>query len=181
MNSSILVKLQTAVLHLTWFEQLHKFKTCYSVPNVKLGLLQHLNWSSLSSILDVMMVTDMSVFFQNTFQCTLFHSSNLQSSKVIDNKRFWRTLKNLFSDKSKNFETITLIENDMFWRSESSQYFYCIFWYYRTKIRISNTKGCHTCHKWHWGPFLKQCINIRGIPYTCNQRPEFFFLQCKFI
>ena len=37
--------------------------------------------------------------------------SILDVSKVADNKKFWKTSKNLFSDKLINFETITLLKN----------------------------------------------------------------------
>ena len=39
--------------------------------------------------------------------------SILDVSKVADNKKFWKTSMNLFSDKLINFETITLPKNIM--------------------------------------------------------------------
>ena len=38
--------------------------------------------------------------------------SNLNTKRVVDNKKFWKTVKSSFSDKSNNFESITLVEND---------------------------------------------------------------------
>ena len=38
---------------------------------------------------------------------------NLEASKVANNKKFWKTGQNLFSDKSNNFKTITLVEINM--------------------------------------------------------------------
>ena len=37
--------------------------------------------------------------------------SNLNAKDVVDNKKFWKTIKNFFSDISNNFENIFLIEN----------------------------------------------------------------------
>ena len=37
--------------------------------------------------------------------------SNLNVQDAVDNKKFWKTIKSLFSDKSNNFENISLIEN----------------------------------------------------------------------
>ena len=37
--------------------------------------------------------------------------SNLNVKDIVDNKKFWKTAKSFFSDKSKNFENISLIEN----------------------------------------------------------------------
>ena len=37
--------------------------------------------------------------------------SNLNVKDVVDNKKFWKTIKSFFSDKSNNFENISLIEN----------------------------------------------------------------------
>ena len=39
--------------------------------------------------------------------------SNLEVSKVAGNKKFWKTVKNFFSDKSNNFGTINLVENNI--------------------------------------------------------------------
>ena len=36
--------------------------------------------------------------------------SNLNVKDVVDNKKFWKTIKSFFSDKSNNFENISLIE-----------------------------------------------------------------------
>ena len=41
------------------------------------------------------------------------HYSNLEVSKVAGNKKFWKTVKNFFSDKSNNFGTINLVENNI--------------------------------------------------------------------
>lgn len=38
---------------------------------------------------------------------------NLEASKVADNKKFWKIVKNIFSDKSNNFETTTIVENNI--------------------------------------------------------------------
>ena len=38
--------------------------------------------------------------------------SNLNTKRVVDNKKFWKTVKLSFSDKSNNFDSITLAEND---------------------------------------------------------------------
>ena len=38
--------------------------------------------------------------------------SNLNTKRVVDNKKFWKTVKSPFSDKSSNFESIPLVEND---------------------------------------------------------------------
>ena len=38
--------------------------------------------------------------------------ANLNIKDVTDNKKFWKTIKPCFSDKSKNSERIVLIEND---------------------------------------------------------------------
>ena len=38
--------------------------------------------------------------------------SNLNTKRAVDNKKFWKTVKSSFSDKSNNFEIITLVEND---------------------------------------------------------------------
>ena len=37
--------------------------------------------------------------------------SHLNVKDVVDNKKFWKTVKSFFSDKSNNFENISLIEN----------------------------------------------------------------------
>ena len=37
--------------------------------------------------------------------------SNLNVKDVVDNKKFWKTIKSFFSDKSNNFENTSLIEN----------------------------------------------------------------------
>ena len=37
--------------------------------------------------------------------------SNLNVKDVVDNKKFWKTIKRFFSDKSNNFENISVIEN----------------------------------------------------------------------
>ena len=37
--------------------------------------------------------------------------SNLNVKDIVDNRKFWKTVKSFFSDKSKNFENISLIEN----------------------------------------------------------------------
>ena len=37
--------------------------------------------------------------------------SNLNVRDIVDNKKFWKTVKSFFSDKSNNFENISLIEN----------------------------------------------------------------------
>ena len=37
--------------------------------------------------------------------------SNIITKSIVGNKRFWKTIKSLFSDKNRNKETITLIEN----------------------------------------------------------------------
>ena len=37
--------------------------------------------------------------------------SNLNVKGIADNKKFWKTVKSFFSDKSNNFENISLIEN----------------------------------------------------------------------
>ena len=39
--------------------------------------------------------------------------SSLDVSKVADNKKFWKTVKNFFFNKSNNFKTINLVENNM--------------------------------------------------------------------
>ena len=36
--------------------------------------------------------------------------SNLNVKDVVDNKKFWKTIKSFFSDKSNNFENTSLIE-----------------------------------------------------------------------
>ena len=74
---------------------------------------------------------------------------NLEVSKVAGNKKFWKTVKNLFSDKSNNYSCWKWYGN--FWRSENSRYFHWIFWYYSTKIKLNNTKARHSCYKWYWG------------------------------
>ena len=38
--------------------------------------------------------------------------SNLNTKRAVDNKKFWKTVKSSFSDKSNNFEIITLVEDD---------------------------------------------------------------------
>ena len=38
--------------------------------------------------------------------------SNLNTKCVVDNKKFWKTVKSSFSYKSNNFESIALVEND---------------------------------------------------------------------
>ena len=37
--------------------------------------------------------------------------SNLNVKDIVDNKKFWKTVKSFFSDKSNNFENISLIKN----------------------------------------------------------------------
>ena len=37
--------------------------------------------------------------------------SNLNVKDIVDNKKFWKTVKSFFSDKSNNFENIAHIEN----------------------------------------------------------------------
>ena len=37
--------------------------------------------------------------------------SNLNVKYIVDNKKFWKTVKSFFSNKSNNFENISLIEN----------------------------------------------------------------------
>ena len=37
--------------------------------------------------------------------------SNVNVKDTVDNKKFWKTVKSFFSDKSSNFENISLIEN----------------------------------------------------------------------
>ena len=32
---------------------------------------------------------------------------------IVDNRKFWKTVKSFFSNKSNNFENISLIENGM--------------------------------------------------------------------
>ena len=44
--------------------------------------------------------------------------SKLNSKNITDNKRFWRTVKPLFSDKSIGKETITLVDNDEMFQDE---------------------------------------------------------------
>ena len=34
------------------------------------------------------------------------------TKRVVDNKKFWKTVKSSFFDKSNNFESITLVQND---------------------------------------------------------------------
>ena len=36
----------------------------------------------------------------------------MNTKRVVDNKKFWKTVKSSFSDKSSNFESIPLVEND---------------------------------------------------------------------
>ena len=36
---------------------------------------------------------------------------NLNVNDIVDNKKFWKTVKSFFFDKSNNFENISLIEN----------------------------------------------------------------------
>ena len=38
--------------------------------------------------------------------------SNLNTKRVVHNKKFWKTVKSSFSDKSNNFESINLVENN---------------------------------------------------------------------
>ena len=38
--------------------------------------------------------------------------SNLNTKHVVDNKKFWKTVKSSISDKSNSFENITLVDND---------------------------------------------------------------------
>ena len=38
--------------------------------------------------------------------------SNLNTKRAVDNKKFWKTVKSSFFDKSNNFESITLVQND---------------------------------------------------------------------
>ena len=38
--------------------------------------------------------------------------SILNTKRVVDNKKFWKTVKSSFSDKSNNFESIMLVQND---------------------------------------------------------------------
>ena len=37
---------------------------------------------------------------------------NLNVKDIVENKKFWNTVKSFFSDKLNNFENISLIEND---------------------------------------------------------------------
>ena len=39
------------------------------------------------------------------------YCSNLNVKIILDNKKFWKTVKSFFFDKSNNFENISLIEN----------------------------------------------------------------------
>ena len=39
--------------------------------------------------------------------------NNLNLDKITDNKKFWTTIKPLFSDKNNSTRNITLIENDI--------------------------------------------------------------------
>ena len=39
------------------------------------------------------------------------YNSILNVKDIVDNKKFWKTAKSFFSDKSNNFENISLIEN----------------------------------------------------------------------
>ena len=43
---------------------------------------------------------------------TRSYFSNLNTKRAVDNKKFWKTVKSSFSDKSNNFEIITLVEDD---------------------------------------------------------------------
>ena len=79
--------------------------------------------------------------------------SNLEVRKVLDNKKFRKTVKNFFSDKSNNFETITLVKNNLV--ISDNQKIANIF------IKYSDTivpklglaiPGCHICYKWYSGP-----------------------------
>ena len=36
----------------------------------------------------------------------------MNSKCVVDNKKFWKTVKSVFSDKTNNFESITLVDNN---------------------------------------------------------------------
>ena len=38
--------------------------------------------------------------------------TNLDTSKITDNKMFWKTIKPMFSNKNKSRESITLVNND---------------------------------------------------------------------
>ena len=40
-----------------------------------------------------------------------FIKEKQKGKDVVDNKKFWKTIKSFFSDKSNNFENISLIEN----------------------------------------------------------------------
>ena len=66
--------------------------------------------------------------------------SSLDVSKVADNKKFWKTVKNSFFNKSNNFETINLVENKM--ENSEDQKIADIFIEY-----FYTTKGCDICYK----------------------------------
>ena len=40
------------------------------------------------------------------------YNTNLNVKHIVDNKQFWRTVKPLFSDKTKSNEKITLVEDE---------------------------------------------------------------------
>lgn len=53
------------------------------------------------------------IFVNNLCKSKRKYYSNVEVSKVADNKKFWKTVNNFFSDRSNNFETITLVGNNI--------------------------------------------------------------------
>ena len=74
--------------------------------------------------------------------------SNPGVSKAADNKKFWKTVKNFISHKSRNFEKIALVENDMVISDDqkiADIFIECPDTNCSTKIRLNNTKGYNFC------------------------------------
>ena len=49
---------------------------------------------------------------QGNYSVCLFPKHNINTKRIADNKRFWNTVKTLFSNKNRNKEMITLVDNN---------------------------------------------------------------------
>ena len=65
---------------------------------------------------------------------------NLNVKGIADNKKFWKTVKSFFSDKSNNFENISLIENGNLLTDDFEIFSNIIYKYFQNLVPNLNLK-----------------------------------------
>ena len=118
----------------------------------------------------------------------LWYYSNLEVSKVANNKKFWRIVNNFFSDKLNNFKTITLVRNNMV-ISDDQKIADILIKYFDTivpKLGLAILKDVIVATNGIEDPVLKALHKYQMHPRMLAIKEKykdlsFFFFQCKFI